>query len=177
MSVETFSLLLGWGTVLLQVFAVVMIFAIRSPRMLKLPFFQYVGSKSYHIVFILSLGAVLGSLVYSEIYVFEPCLLCWWQRIFIYPLPILTAIAIMRKERIDPYLFILSEIGVLIALYHVYIQATNTPSLIGCAVDGAVSCTETYITTLGYVSIPVMSLTLLVTVVLLLNLSKRAYRV
>ena len=56
--------------------------------------------------FIISLTATLGSLFFSEIMQFIPCSMCWYQRIFMYPL---VFIFLINLFSIDSYKFI-SEI-------------------------------------------------------------------
>lgn len=56
--------------------------------------------KAEHILFTawaISLIATSGSLYLSEIMKYEPCILCWYQRIFMYPLVIILAVAIIKK--------------------------------------------------------------------------------
>ena len=48
--------------------------------------------------------ATLGSLYFSEIMKFEPCVLCWYQRIFMYPFVLWLGIAVAKKDyRIASY--------------------------------------------------------------------------
>ncbi|MEK7067519.1 MAG: disulfide bond formation protein B, partial [Patescibacteria group bacterium] len=49
--------------------------------------------------FIIALLATLGSLFYSEVAGFEPCKLCWYQRIFMYPQVLLWGIAWWKKDK------------------------------------------------------------------------------
>ena len=76
------------------------------------------------VVLILSLSATMGSLWYSEIIGFEPCKLCWFQRIFMYPQTILFLIAmkVKRNTGIIWNSLVLSLIGGLIASYHYLMQ-------------------------------------------------------
>lgn len=116
--------------------------------------------------------ATLGSLFYSEIAKYEPCKLCWFQRIFMYPQVILLSLAVLKKDRsIAPYAITLSAIGGTISAYHIVLQ--NKPGIaVPCSTVGyAVSCTKNYFLQFGYVTIPVMALTAFLLVILLLNLS------
>ena len=59
-----------------------------------------------------SIIAMFGSLFFSEIKQYEPCTLCWYQRIMMYPLTIIIGIALIRKDYwISFYTMILSGIG------------------------------------------------------------------
>ncbi|HDX9707084.1 TPA: disulfide bond formation protein B, partial [Bacillus thuringiensis] len=62
---------------------------------------MFISKKTENIVFIawaVSFIATCGSLYLSEILKFEPCNLCWYQRIFMYPLVILLGVAIIKKD-------------------------------------------------------------------------------
>lgn len=116
-----------------------------------------VSQYSLQFSFIISLFAVVISLYYSEIANYVPCSLCWLQRIFIYPQALLFGIALWRKDRsIFIYALPLTIIGLIIGVYHVLVQLS--PGLGNCS-STAVSCTTAYFLKFGYVSIPVMSLT------------------
>ncbi|WP_409291644.1 disulfide oxidoreductase [Peribacillus sp. SCS-37] len=103
--------------------------------------------------------AMFGSLYFSEIKGYEPCELCWYQRILMYPLTVILGMAAARKDyRISLYSLVLSGIGGLIALYHYLIQkvAFFTDSAPAC---GRVPCTSDYISWLGFITIPLLAFT------------------
>lgn len=104
-----------------------------------------------------SLIAVSGSLYFSEFRHFAPCILCWYQRVFMFPLVIIIAIGILRKDRgLHLYVLPLSIIGMFIALYQVFLQAGILPeSVAPCAIG--VSCSLKYVSYFGFVTIPLMS--------------------
>jgi disulfide bond formation protein DsbB len=120
---------------------------------------------------IISLTAMLGSLYFSEIAGFEPCKLCWLQRIFMYPLVILLIVAIRKKAKdVGQYILPLSIIGLIIAGYHYYIQISPV-QIIPCSVSGyAASCTERFTTSFGFITIPWMAVTAFVLISLVLSL-------
>src|SRR3990172_3183057 len=126
------------------------IMQILMPRLILLPF-------------IISLVATSGSLYLSEIAHFEPCKLCWYQRIFMYPLPIIFVVAICKKLKdVWQYVLPLSIIGGLIAIYHYYLQI-NPEALAPCSTTGfSVSCSERFFTYFGYITIPWMSFSIFV---------------
>jgi disulfide bond formation protein DsbB len=103
--------------------------------------------------------AMFGSLYFSEIRQYEPCELCWYQRIAMYPLSIVLGIAVVKKHYwISLYTLILSLIGALISTYHYMLQKVpfftdNAPSC------GRVPCTGQYINWLGFITIPFLALT------------------
>ncbi|HEY4476677.1 MAG TPA: disulfide bond formation protein B [Candidatus Paceibacterota bacterium] len=123
--------------------------------------------------FVIVLGALFGSLFYSEIAGFPPCSLCWYQRIFIYPQIILLGGALIWRDRsIARYLFPLSIIGGIIALYNSYLQYGGS-SLIPCGTDPtAIDCAQRLVFEFGYVTLPLMSLTAFIFLILLAKIGK-----
>ena len=118
----------------------------------------FFGSNAVFFALIVALGSVAGSLFYSEIAHFAPCLLCWWQRVLLYPQAGILLVALLaRDERVRKYCVMLSTFGVLVAIYHTYIQFGGS-DLIPCSATG-VSCDKVYFLTYGYVTIPTMALT------------------
>lgn len=106
-----------------------------------------------------SLTAMLGSLYFSEIMKYEPCTLCWYQRILMYPFVVLLGIAIARKDYfIARYSLPLAAIGSAISLYHYSIQKIPALSSSGAAC-GRIPCTGQYINWLGFITIPFLALT------------------
>ncbi|TYS90633.1 disulfide oxidoreductase [Rossellomorea aquimaris] len=106
-----------------------------------------------------SLIATMGSLYFSEIMKYEPCVLCWYQRILMYPMVILLGLAYVRKDfQAAFYSTILSGIGLLVSLYHYSIQKVSilTESAPAC---GRVPCTGEYINLFGFITIPFLALT------------------
>src|SRR3989338_2312104 len=63
---------------------------------------------AYILAFLVALTATLGSLFLSEVAKFQPCILCWYQRILMYPQAILLYMAILRNQTvIKPYIIVL----------------------------------------------------------------------
>lgn len=117
-----------------------------------------------YLAWIQSLAATLGSLYYSEIRHFAPCILCWWQRIFMYPLVIIIAVGILRKDKgLHQYVLPMSILGGLIAFYHVLLQRGVLPEAIAPCALGA-SCITKHVGYFGFITIPVMSATAFVVI-------------
>ena|SRR5258708_1966806 len=111
-----------------------------------------------YIAWIQSLVAMSGSLYFSEIRKFPPCVLCWYQRILMYPLTFIIAVGIIKKDKDLPYYVLpLSLIGTVIAFYHnlLYFHIISE-SLAPCV--AGVSCTTKFIALFGFVTIPFLSL-------------------
>ena len=110
-------------------------------------------------IWVVSLVATLGSLYFSEIRGYEPCKLCWIQRIFMYPIVIMTTIAVIQKNaRIAVTTAVFATIGGCISLYHYGIQKLSflSDSAPSC---GQIPCTGQYINWFGFVTIPFLALT------------------
>lgn len=136
---------------------------------------EFIGERAILLSFIVSLVATLGSLFYSEIAGFPPCLLCWWQRIFLYPQVILLLTAFIKKdENIRLHSIILSSIGALIAIYHTFIQF-GWESVLPCSATGP-SCSAFYFLEYGYVTVPTMSLTVFIVILLIMSAPNRKKR-
>ncbi|GGE73435.1 disulfide oxidoreductase [Priestia taiwanensis] len=105
-----------------------------------------------------ALTATLGSLYFSEILGYIPCNLCWYQRIFMYPMVILFGVALIRKETtILHYAAPLAFFGSLLSAYHYFTQKVPFFQEIAPSC-GQVPCTGQYINWLGFITIPFLAL-------------------
>lgn len=119
------------------------------------------------LAFIISLMASLGTLFYSEILGYPPCTLCWIQRAFMYPIPIILGAALLKKSlNIKKYAIFLAAIGALIAGYHYLVQIFQLSTV--CAIGSETPCNIAYSFELGYITIPMMSLTVFILIIVLL---------
>lgn len=129
-----------------------------------------------YVSWIVALISTFGSLIFSEVYKFVPCTLCWYQRIFMYPLAIILAIGILKKERdIKLYVLPFSILGILVSLYQNLLYAGIIPeSLVPCTLG--ISCLTRYIKLFGFVDIPQLSLLsfTFITICMLLFKKKKA---
>ena len=109
--------------------------------------------------YIIALTATLGSLYYSEIAGYNPCKLCWYQRILMYPQVVLYLISMVIKDKlIKWYGMGLSLIGLILAGYH-YLLQIDFIKVSSCSTVGfSISCSERFTTTFGYITIPMMAL-------------------
>ncbi len=111
-----------------------------------------------YIALLQALVATLGSLYFSEIAKLPPCVLCWYQRILMYPLVIIIAVGIIRKDKYLPfYVLPLSIFGFVIALYHYLLQRGILPESTAPCIQG-ISCTTKQVEWFGFVTIPFLSL-------------------
>src|SRR3989338_7068777 len=124
------------------------------------PLTQFVFNQALVFSFIVAVAATFGSLFYSEIAGYEPCKLCWLQRIFMYPLSLIFLIALIKKDnRIFDYGLVLSIFGAAIAAFHYFSQITGISFLPCTAVGYSVSCSQRFVMEVGYITIPLMSFT------------------
>lgn len=102
--------------------------------------------------------ATAGSLYLSEVMHFIPCSLCWFQRIFMYPLALLLGIAYAKGDTgIVSYTLKLAVIGGGFSLYHMILQKLPHDSAL--AACGPVSCQGDYLNWFGFITIPMFALT------------------
>ncbi|HYH93194.1 MAG TPA: disulfide oxidoreductase [Candidatus Saccharimonadales bacterium] len=106
---------------------------------------------------VVALFATAGSLYFSEVAGFEPCTLCWYQRIAMYPLVVILAIAASRRERSGAiYGAALAAVGAVIAAYHVALEWF--PALDSGACDPDNPCTLLWFRVFGFISLPTLAL-------------------
>lgn len=109
-------------------------------------------------MFVVSAGCLVGSLFMSEVLKLTPCNLCWWQRIFMYPVVILSGIALYRRNTENLFLNTvgLSIPGLLFALFNVYVQyAPSDTAALFC--DPNNPCSEIDVIALNVLTLPMMS--------------------
>ncbi|MDO8590950.1 MAG: disulfide bond formation protein B [bacterium] len=134
-----------------------------------------IGSYGLALGFLVALASVIISLVYSDIIGYEPCKFCWIQRIFLYPQVIILGLALWKKTKdAITYCLALSFIGTPIAAYLFYGQSFNPNALPACGVTGETSCAVRYFVEFGYITIPLMSLTAFILIIVSLLLAKSA---
>lgn len=104
---------------------------------------------------LVAVGATSGSLYFSEIANFNPCEMCWVQRIFMYPLALILPIAAVRRDRhAIPYAMILALVGLGVSIYHTQLQLLPNQST---SCDLTNPCSSKWIEALGFATIPMMA--------------------
>ena len=125
------------------------------------------------LAFLVSLIATLGSLFFSEIMNFIPCSLCWYQRIFMYPLVIIFLIALLYPDdKVFKYAFTLGFIGWLISVYHNLLMFKIIPEKLSPCVQG-IPCSVDYLNWLGFITIPLLSFFAYTIILILLIILKK----
>ncbi len=167
------NIFLAVGVVLSQFFillAIVYIFLPFNKNIVS----RFFSKNGISLAFIVSVLATTVSLFYSNYAGFEPCVLCWYQRIFMYPQVIILGIALLKnnieeERKIIDYSLALSILGGVISIYHNYIYFMGVHAKVCSATE---SCITPYITEFGYITIPVMALTGFALMSLLLIIKK-----
>jgi len=121
-------------------------------------------------------AAALGALFFSEIMQLPPCALCWYQRIFMFPLVVILPMGLFPFDaRVVRYALPLAALGWLVAAFHMLLVAGIVPEkLEPCS--RAVPCSESAIEWFGFLTIPLLSLaafSLIIALCLLTQLEAR----
>lgn len=125
------------------------------------------------LAWLIALTGTLGSLYLSDIRGFVPCLLCWYQRIALYPLVVILPIGILRHDtNAAVYTLPLVIIGAGVAFYQNLLVWHLVPASGWCGALG--DCANGYINWWGFISIPLLSLaTFIFLIILLVMVSRR----
>jgi disulfide bond formation protein DsbB len=117
--------------------------------------------------------STMASLFFSYVMGFAPCVLCWYQRICLFPLVIILAVGLFPFDKnVVKFALPLAIAGWLTAFYHNLLYSGVIPENIQPCSQG-VSCTEKYIELFGFLTIPMLSLLSFSTIITLLIILKR----
>jgi disulfide bond formation protein DsbB len=135
-------------------------------------------NNSWNLLFlawILVTSGTLISLFFSEIVKLPVCVLCWYQRIALYPLVIMLPFALFPFDvNVIRYASPLVIFGWFVALFHVLVVAKIIPEAAQPCVQG-IPCSEIHFNLFGFLNIPVMSLVTFSVLGLLLFLAKKSF--
>lgn len=132
------------------------------------------GGLTIYLAWGVALLATLTSLYFSEVLKYPPCSLCWYQRVFMYPLVLILPIAIVGKDKnLSTYLLVFSFLGLIVAGYHslIYHNIISETFKV-CTAD--LSCKTKQFELFNFLSIPVMSFVSF-TVLFLIGIKERVY--
>ena len=126
--------------------------------------------------------AMFGSLWFSEAANYNPCKLCWYQRIAMYSLAIILVVALVRRavtkgdafalqREITPYAIVLAVLGSVVSTYHYLLEWNPTWESNVCSLD--VPCTTIWFREFGFVTLPFMALCGYVSIIILLATTHR----
>jgi len=121
----------------------------------------YAEDVAWNLVFVcwlVATASTLAALFFSEVMSLPPCVLCWYQRIFIFPLVLLLPAGLFPFDpKVVRYALPLALVGWSIALVHVLITVGLIPEGITPCTQG-VPCARNQIEWFGFLSIPLLSL-------------------
>lgn len=114
---------------------------------------------------LIALVATSGSLFFSEVANYTPCVLCWYQRIAMYPLVVICGVAALRRDaHVYKTVLPISLIGASISTWHIMIE--QRPALGGMC-DPQAPCALKWINEFGFLTLPTMALIAFVAISLL----------
>jgi disulfide bond formation protein DsbB len=124
------------------------------------------------LAWVISAISTLGSLFFSNVMMLPPCTLCWFQRIFMYPLVVIFLVALVSFDKaVVKFTLPLAGLGWLIAIYHNLLYYKILPESASPCMQG-ISCTTIQLNWLGFITIPFLSLigfTLILSTLVLLH--------
>jgi disulfide bond formation protein DsbB len=136
---------------------------------------QFLEAYYTHMVFFISSSAVFGSLYYSEILKIAPCYLCWYQRIFMYPLFLLTGLSLIGNEKFPKkYILVLTIPGMFVAFYHYLVQSFGLfKEFLSCA--PSIPCDVIDVQYFGFITLPLLSLVsfFIINLIILITLKRK----
>ena len=126
------------------------------------------------LAFVVALVATLGSLYFSEIAGFVPCTLCWYQRILMYPLTVITLVGFIKQDEYLPnYVLPLAILGLIVSGYHYLVQLGAFGHPAACAIG--IPCNLRYVNYFGFVTIPLLALTAFTLITAVMLATRWAY--
>ena len=126
------------------------------------------------LAFVVALVATLGSLYFSEIAGFVPCTLCWYQRILMYPLTVITLVGFIKQDEYLPnYVLPLAILGLIVSGYHYLVQLGAFGHPAACEVG--IPCSLRYVNYFGFVTIPLLALTAFTLITAVMLATRWAY--
>ncbi len=118
-----------------------------------------------YIAWVQAIIAMAGSLFFSEILKYPPCVLCWYQRISMYPLVAILLVGIVKKDKnVALYGLPLAIVGLAISIFHNLLYYNIIPEAAAPCTQG-VSCTTKFIEYFGFVTIPFLSMVAFIVVI------------
>lgn len=120
-----------------------------------------------YVAWLIAVASTAGSLYFSNVLGFAPCDLCWWQRIFTYPIVSILFVGLWKKDvHVPHYILPLAIAGLFVSIYHNLIYEGIIPEVIKTCTNG-ISCTTQYVEFFGFVSIPLLSLLSYIAIIIL----------
>ena len=150
--VQNLNYILAIGGILVLVTSLILVFDLSSKRILK----NILSSWGILFGFVFASGSSLMTLIYSEGFGFIPCGLCWLERVFLYPQVFILGTSLFYKEKIAArYGLILSIPGLVISLYHHYLQMGGS-KFVACPTSGG-DCAKRILFEFEFVTFPLLA--------------------
>lgn len=118
--------------------------------------------------------STLGSLFFSEVMELVPCVLCWYQRIFLFPLAVILLVGLFPLDKnVVRYALPIAIIGLLFTVYHCLLFYGLIPETMQPCTQG-VSCSDDSMILFGFLPIPLLSLAAFSIIIFLLLKARKA---
>ena len=118
--------------------------------------------------------AALGALFMSEVMELAPCVLCWWQRVAMFPLVLILGLGLFPFDpKVTRYALPLAVMGLGLAVFHVLLTVGIIPEALAPCRQG-IPCKTIQIEWFGFVTIPLLSLFAFLTITGLLLAATRS---
>lgn len=122
---------------------------------------------------LIALGSTLSVLFIGEIMGQTPCVLCWYQRAFMFPLAVVLGIACFRTDgAVWRYAMPLAAIGAAIAIWHTLVFTGVAPTALEPCGQGP-SCSSENMTILGGLPLPLLAVGAFGAIAILLHLVRK----
>lgn len=153
-TIQTLNHLLGISGILGIVVMILIVIDFKTKRHLE----GAVKKFGLIVALLATVGASGMTLLYSEYFGILPCGLCWLERAFLYPQVFLLSVALYNRDKsVAQSGLVLSIVGLVISLYHHYLQMGGTEFIKCPAVGAGISCTKRYIFEFGFITFPLLS--------------------
>lgn len=154
---DLFLKIISLGAILIIVKVTILI--ILNIFKINYPFKDLVSKYRLEFIFLISLMGTVGSILLSVYFKLAACELCWYQRVFLFVIPVISAIAIMKNDTKGYiYAYYLSLIGLTFSTYHSLIQSKIFASdNVFCNPTALIDCATPAFTYFGFVTVPVIA--------------------
>lgn len=126
------------------------------------------------LAFLTAVAAAAGSLYFSEVLHLPPCVLCWYQRIAMYPLVVILLTGmLLNDKRVHLYALPFAFGGWLIGVYQSLLYYGIIPES-GAPCTAGASCTTRYLDWFGFIDIPQLSVLAFTFIIIALICWKRS---
>lgn len=132
-----------------------------------------IDSKFLFLSFLIASVATLGSLFFSEVMDFVPCNMCWYQRIFMYPLVLIFLMGILYPDdKVFKYAMPIVMVGLIFSIYHNLLMFGIIPEAAVPCTNG-IPCSTKYISWFGFITIPFLSFIAYISIFILMILGRK----